>query len=126
MHLNLPTNLYIQLIGENVVLPVDPGEMPPYIQNTTNHAVLLQWQRRKGIYNYNQMVNVYKALMAVAKAHLNQETQNAMQTLFVGNICTTRSSSTNGLITSAAAMATLPHHMCTLPTSKGCKRHGTL
>jgi hypothetical protein len=123
MHLILPTNLYIQLTGENVVLTVDPGEMPPYIQNTTNHAVLLQWQRRKGI--YNQMVNVYKALMAVAKAHLNQETQNAMQTLFVGNICTTRSNSTNGLITSAAAMATLPH-MCTLPTSKGCKRHGTL
>jgi hypothetical protein len=87
MHLVLPTNLYLQLTGENIVLPVDPGEMPPYVQNadaTINHAVLLQWQRRKGI--HNQMVNVNKALMAVAKAHINQETRNAMQTLFVGNI----------------------------------------
>lgn len=87
MHLVLPINLYLQLTGENIVLPVDPGKMPPYVQNAdaaTNHAILLQWQRRKGL--FTQTANVNKALMAVAKAHINQETRNAMQTLFVGNV----------------------------------------
>jgi hypothetical protein len=54
MHLVIPGNLYLDLTGKNFNLPADLGDMPPYMQNadaTANHAILLQRQCRKLIYN---------------------------------------------------------------------------
>jgi hypothetical protein len=84
MHPVMPNNLYVNLTGVNVNLPADPEDMPPPPPLTcktptlpTNYAILLQWQRRESV--YNKIKNMNKALMDVAKAHLNQETRKNWQ-----------------------------------------------
>ena len=90
MWLVIPQNVYQILTGENVVAPMQPPTIPPYLPNGTqqqNAVISLQWQKNKEL--YDQMTNCNKAHISIMKTKLDQKIRANLSSMFTGTPETT-------------------------------------
>ena len=76
---------YLIITGENVVAPLRPGLVPPYLPNGTsaqNATIQVTWQKNKEL--ADQADNMDKALIEIAKSKLDPKFRTSLSTMFRG------------------------------------------